>query len=557
MRQRRHLAQLYQILCDRLDIEELRSLCFLAGVEYDDLRGEGRAGKARELIRYLDNRRQVAALVEAGKKMRPDIDWPEMLAGQPLQPLVARPLAPTEAARQLKVFLCHASADKPQVRKLHRQLRACGVQPWLDEEDLLPGQDWQHEIPKAVQEADVVIVCLSQNATTKAGYIREEIEFALDEADKQPAGSIFLIPVRLEECDVPERLSRWQWVNLYQERGDERLMRALKRRAKTLDLAEPMVPTSRIPPWWEDLRAALVANWGWVAGGAAVLALVAVVMILVSGGLGSPASAEPTATPTPTPSLGDIRTRPADGMKMVYVPAGQFDMGSTDGDSDEQPVHTVVLDGFWIDRTEVTNAQYQKCVKAGECQAPTVCDWGDPTYGDADKVDYPVVCVDWQGAQIYCEWVGGRLPTEAEWEYAARGPEGNVYPWGDEFDCTKGNFDDETVQDSYVVPGGEGCDGFDRTAPVGIFPDGASWCGSLDMSGNVWEWVNDWYADDYYSHSPRENPPGLESSGHKVMRGGGWRHDSYYFRAAYRGSYTPNPRHDDLGFRCADVVSGQ
>ena len=114
----------------------------------------------------------------------------------------------------LKVFLCHASSDKPAVRELYRRLCADGFAPWLDEEDLLPGQDWQYEIPKAVRQSDVVIVCLSRSPATK-GYVQKEIKFALDAADEKPEGTIFLIPLKLEECDVPDRLSRWQWVNLF------------------------------------------------------------------------------------------------------------------------------------------------------------------------------------------------------------------------------------------------------------------------------------------------------------------------------------------------------
>jgi len=235
---------------------------------------------------------------------------------------------------------------------------------------------------------------------------------------------------------------------------------------------------------------------------------------------------EPTPVPTekPVPSLGDTWTRPTDGVVMVYVPAGEFEMGSDDDDvdyalqlcnayrgdcrrewfEDEQPVHTVVLDGFWIDRTEVTNAQYQQCVETEVCQAPTTCDWGEPTYGDASKSDHPVVCVDWHGAQAYCEWMGARLPTEAEWEYAARGPEGRVFPWGDAFDGTRLNYCDTNCERDWADETVD--DGYAETAPVGSYPAGVSWCEALDMTGNVWEWVNDWYDGDYYDVSPDSNP---------------------------------------------------
>lgn len=133
--------------------------------------------------------------------------------------------------RTLKVFLCHASGDKPQVRNLYKRLSTEGVDAWLDQEKLLPGQDWRVEIPRAVQEADVVVVCLSNKSITKEGYIQKEIKFALDSADEKPDGTIFLIPARLEDCPVPEKLSRWQWVDLFEDNGYLKLLSSLKLRA--------------------------------------------------------------------------------------------------------------------------------------------------------------------------------------------------------------------------------------------------------------------------------------------------------------------------------------
>jgi formylglycine-generating enzyme required for sulfatase activity len=277
-------------------------------------------------------------------------------------------------------------------------------------------------------------------------------------------------------------------------------------------------------------------------------------------------------------AVGDTRIRPADGMTMVYVPAGQFEMGSDDDSvdyamqlcselsdrcqrrwyEDQQPAHTVALDGFWIDKYEVTNAQYQKCVEAGECQTPTMCNWGQPTYGEADKADHPAVCVDWQGAQDYCEWAGRRLPTEAEWEYAARGPAGNVFPWGDTFDGTLANSCDTNCTQDWKYTGYD--DGYAQTAPVGSYPDGVSWCGAEDMAGNVWEWVSDWYDSDYYRISPTENPGGPSSGEHRVARGGSWRDGSNgelhlaTFRY-YPG--VPSLRTSNVGFRCAAVSPGE
>lgn len=152
---------------------------------------------------------------------------------QPLS-VVGKSMSPP-TTRRLRVFLCHSSSDKPAVRNLYHRLCRNGIDPWLDEENLLPGQDWQQEIPKAVRNSDVVVVCLSQGAINKAGYLQKEIRYALDVADEQPEGTIFLIPLKLEECDVPDRLNRWQWVNFFDERGYDRLMLALSARAANLE----------------------------------------------------------------------------------------------------------------------------------------------------------------------------------------------------------------------------------------------------------------------------------------------------------------------------------
>ena len=144
--------------------------------------------------------------------------------------------------RRLRAFLCHASGDKPEVRKLYDFLVNSGINAWLDEEKLLPGQDWQAEIRRAVRESDVVIVCLSDQAATKAGFVQKEIKFALDAADEQPEGAIYLIPIKLEECKVPERLSRWQWVDLFTSDGHDKLMRALRERARTLGVTVGELP---------------------------------------------------------------------------------------------------------------------------------------------------------------------------------------------------------------------------------------------------------------------------------------------------------------------------
>jgi TolB protein len=250
--------------------------------------------------------------------------------------------------------------------------------------------------------------------------------------------------------------------------------------------------------------------------------------------LASPVLLDPPAMA----SLNDTWFRPADEAAMVYVPGGTFQMGSDAGDThandDEFPKHSVTLDGFWIDRTEVTNAQYALCVASDDCE-PMLYAVDATLSGE----DYPVAGVSWEDAADYCAWAGARLPTEAEWEYAARGTQGSIYPWGDGFDCARGNFR-------------EGCDGYSSTAPVGSFPSGASWCGALDMAGNVWEWVADWAGD--YPSEAQTNPAGPPTGVRRIFRGGSFRFGESYVRTADRSRHNPSERGGNggyIGLRCA------
>ena len=230
----------------------------------------------------------------------------------------------------------------------------------------------------------------------------------------------------------------------------------------------------------------------------------------------------------------------------VTIPAGEFLIGNSQAGiqyaqslcsncdfSNEQPQHSVFLDAYQIGKYEITNRQYTQCVKAGSCS-------GKSSFAEGRDL-YPVVNVTWYDANTYCEWVGGRLPTEAEWEKAASWNDEtktkSIYPWGDSIDCSFANY--------Y----GSSCAG--DTTLVGTYESGKSHYGLYDMAGNVWEWVNDWYDENYYRNSPSSNPMGPESGQSKVLRGGSWFNSASNIRSAFRYWRSPTDSIGDFGFRCS------
>jgi formylglycine-generating enzyme required for sulfatase activity len=216
--------------------------------------------------------------------------------------------------------------------------------------------------------------------------------------------------------------------------------------------------------------------------------------------------------------------------EMVLVPAGEFWMGSED-DSRETPPHRIYLDAFYIDTYEVNNVLYRRFMETTGRAAPLY--WSDAKWNSASQ---PVVGVSWYDADAYCKWAGKRLPTEAEWEKAARGTDGRKFPWGETWDSSRANSRESKL---------------DRTVAVGSYPGGVSPFGAYDMAGNVWEWVADWYDDAYYKRGPDHNPHGPDSGGlHKVLRGGSWLNLPPSLRTTNRNQATPVYRSQYIGFRC-------
>ncbi len=400
------------------------------------------------------------------------------------------------SSRKLKVFLCHSSGDKPAVRDLYKRLQTADFEPWLDEEDLLPGQDWEQEIPKAVRSSDAILVCLSRSSITKEGYVQKEIAVALDVAAEKPEGVIFLIPLKLEPCEMPERLKRWQACMLSEERGYERLLRSLNVRAGALDITVSSAlapslsehsPPAPIPPLVRNSESSLAR---------------------------------------PTIQLPSIRN--SVGMDFVLIPAGEFHMGSENGRKGEKPVHLVRISrSFYLGKCPITQAQWQAVMRE------------NPSHFISDP-NRPVESISWYEAQAFLQQLGDqeiqsyRLPTEAEWEYAARAGATTAYCFGDD----PGRLSDYGWYDRSSGK---------ITHPVGRLKPNA-W-GLHDIHGNVWEWVQDWYDEAYYQGSPMDDPKGPEKTNSKVIRGGGWHNLPGSLRVSARLENDPSNRFDGVGFR--------
>lgn len=251
------------------------------------------------------------------------------------------------------------------------------------------------------------------------------------------------------------------------------------------------------------------------------------------------------------PITGEEEKVSHDISEMVLIPAGNFTMGSDEYDN-EKPAHRVYIDAYYIDKYEVTNQKYKVFIDAGGYNEKTYWTeegwqwktkenitkpywWDSGEYNSGPSyANYPVVGISWYEAYAFAKWAGKRLPTEAEWEKAARGIDARTYPWGEGLDNGRANYNSS------------------GSTPVGSYPSGASPYGCLDMTGNVWEWCNDWYQNDYYSISPSKNPQGSSSGTFKVLRGGSWDLDVNGLRCAVRYYFNPDFRNfvNGVGFRC-------
>lgn len=473
-----------------------------------------------------------------------------------------------------QVFISYSRRDIALVEQLAADLKTAGLDVWYDLSGLDGGARWRIEIERAIRESQYVIVVLSPDSVASE-WVEREYLFA-NNLGKE------IIPLYYRPCDLPLYYLNVHYIDIQGENYKLNLKKLLLALDVESVAKKPSVPESAKSISQKPKKIQTRKKWVWqtimilivLAG----LMLVSVfgIPLLLKQPVNTPGSTlilsitphavgtytftytpsvtltiAPTATHTIVPSLTSTKIPtetpiplPGEitdnfGVEMVLVPAGNFIMGSDLNIIDTNPLHTVYLDSFYIDKYEVTNALYKTCVDSGACQPPLkISSETRPVYfGNPAFNDYPVVYVDWYMAENFCKWRGAQLPTEAQWEKAARGTDGRSYPWGEGIDCSQANYLECNLGD---------------TAQVGQYESGVSIYDAYDMTGNVYEWVADRYSDTYYSVSPDKNPTGPESGEHRVTRGGAYNftqgNDCTYFR---NGFNLPSYSWNYLGFRCA------
>jgi formylglycine-generating enzyme required for sulfatase activity len=414
---------------------------------------------------------------------------------------------PLQYSENVRVFVCHASEDKARVRQLCNQLRDDGFEPWLDEEQLLPGQDWEREITTAVRGSDAILVCLSKFSVEKVGFVQKELRRIVEFAEYQPEHRIFVIPVRLEPCSLPASLSKWQNADLFSPDGYEKLRQSLR----GLKLSPSPDPTET--PARPTAEPRIGKRSVMIAG-----------VLIALGIIGWLWAAYPHRNPSPaTPQQPRNAAVPAG---MVAIPGGRFLMGKNDSqDPESSPAHFVEVKPFLIDRVPVTNSLYRDFLRASNRLSPQRA----AELGGDNRL--PVTRVTWDEAASYCLAQDKRLPSEAEWEFAARATDGRLYPWGDTFsDSATNSLESHTGHAEPVEK---------RAANRSPFQ-------VADMSGNVWQWC----ADDYRPYPGRVARFAVPDSA-KVIRGGSYQSDRLHVTAVTRNLERPSTASAVIGFRCA------
>jgi len=461
------------------------------------------------------------------------------------------------AAKMGHIFISYSYQDKDYVHQLQEDLLKQDFNVWIDDHI-----DYSTRSPKILQDqlddCDAFILIVSENSL-ESEWVQKEVTYA--KRIGKPFfpllinGGAWLSIESTQSVDVTNK-------ELLPEEFYERLARVTSRNEhpanETLTKREPAIrPANEAPKFKFSIR-----QWWWVI--VMIVGMIGIVMVLWLNGtfqpkaisapteissLASHPSAVASFAPTKAVTLTSVpssspKAAAAQSASILLVPAGNFIMGSYNGNADEQPVHIVYLDAFYIDKYEVTNALYKSCVDANACAFPKFDNSNlRPTYyGDPRYDQYPVIGVTWDMAKAYCEWRKASLPTEAEWEKAARGPDGRMYPWGNSSDQSRANYNNNG-DPNYAGD----------TSAVDAYPSGVSPYGVFDMAGNVWEWVADIYDASYYASLtlPIANPLGPASGAYRVVKGGSWDSSEFSLRSAGRGFYDPSNANIYIGFRCA------
>ncbi|MBI5666829.1 MAG: SUMF1/EgtB/PvdO family nonheme iron enzyme [Chloroflexi bacterium] len=486
-----------------------------------------------------------------------------------------------------RIFISYSRTDEPFARRLATSLSNMGADIWIDVEDIPAGMKWSSAIQQGLDSGDLLIVIISPESMSSRN-VEDEWQYYLDNGKP-------VIPVLLKPAKIHFQLNRIQYIDFHRQPYDTALYQLyaeLRRKGVYVNpnMADPAAAYQPSPhqfppvtaPTPKPRRLPLLA-----VGVVGVLGLVLVGIVVVLALLASTnqqnniaatattplnvvveptntRQAAPTNTPTaaptnaPRPGLDAPVTRNADwspvlrdrnGIQMALVPIGCFTMGSSDeqirfehdlcrtvlgtctGNADEAPpIQICFQQPFWIGRTEVTNAQYG-------------------SHGAFAGDNLPRTNITWEQAAAFCDSRGMRLPTEAEWEYAARGPDGLIFPWGNRPDSTRLNYCDRNCEFNWRDTGGN--DGYAEPAPVGSYPTGASWVGALDMSGNVWEWTSTIYtAYPYQANDGREDRSNVNAK--RTLRGSSWNWIASDATTTARDDYAGDFASSDwYGFRCA------
>lgn len=465
----------------------------------------------------------------------------------------------------MSTFISYSRVNSEFVVRLAKDLKAAGYDVWLDQLDIPKGARWDDAIEAAVERSSTFMIVLAPESI-ESQNVKDELSYAID-SGKQ------ILPVVIQPCKIPLRLRRFQYVDFTNKPYKDSLADIKHLLSKTRRREQPAAHTPSaapeealaeppsephlqstphhepvpLPPRVEMQAEPATSRKFLLPAVLAVLAIAALgAAVVFAGNRNSPAPL-PTATSTQGSPATDTATVAGfaipvqvidqTGVTMRLVSAGDFLMGSDRGMPDEKPERTFYLDEFYIDKYEVTNAFYSACVKAGVCEAPKPGKTSARVayFGDSNFDNYPVVDVDWNMARTYCEWRGARLPTELEWEKAARGPDGRTYPWGEEISCNQANY--------------FGCQG--EIDSVSRFENGLSIYGVQNMAGNVAEWVSSLYAA--YPYDITDGREDLEAVGERVIRGGSWINadSDNEVRASHRQKADPATANESIGFRCA------